>query len=66
MIVVIGDAGPSKFTGKTFGGSPEVMDYLEMKDGGQKGKAIILFVDDAEDKIALGPVNAPDNYLAKK
>ncbi len=66
MVVVIGDAGPSKFIGKTFGGSPEVMEYLEMKDGGQKGQAIILFVDDAEDKIALGPVNDPDKFLAEK
>lgn len=55
IVAVIGDAGPSKFTGKTFGGSPEIMEYLNMKDGGQKGKAIILFVDDPENKIALGP-----------
>jgi hypothetical protein len=56
VVAVIGDSGPGKFTGKTFGGSPEVMDYLQMKDGSQKGKAIILFVDDPENKIALGPV----------
>ncbi len=55
VVAVIGDAGPAKFTGKIFGGSPEIMEYLEMKDGGQKGKAIILFVDDPENKIALGP-----------
>ena len=66
VVAVIGDSGPSKFTGKTFGGSPEVMNYLQMKDGGQKGKAIILFVDDSEDKIALGPVDNPASYLANK
>lgn len=64
IVAVIGDAGPSKFTGKTFGGSPEIMDYLNMKDGSQKGKAIILFVDDSEDKIALGPVESVENFLA--
>ncbi len=58
IVAVIGDSGPSKFTGKTFGGSPELMQYLDMKDGSQKGKAIILFVDDPNDKIALGPANS--------
>jgi hypothetical protein len=55
IVAVIGDSGPSKFTGKTFGGSPEVMQHLQMVDGARKGKAIILFIDDPEDKIALGP-----------
>jgi hypothetical protein len=66
IVAVIGDSGPGKFTGKTFGGSPEVMDYLQMKDGSQKGRAIILFVDDKENKIALGPVNAVSKFLAVK
>lgn len=66
VVAVIGDSGPAKFTGKTFGGSPEVMEYLQMKDGGQKGKAIILFVDDAQNKIALGPVDPTAAYLAGK
>lgn len=63
-VAVIGDSGPAKFTGKTFGGSPELMHYLDMKDGGQKGKAVILFVDDPENKIALGPVDTNDERLA--
>ncbi|MFH1294992.1 MAG: hypothetical protein ABIH84_00175 [bacterium] len=63
VVAVIGDSGPARFTGKTFGGSPEVMEYLQMKDGGQKSKAIILFVDDQENKIALGPLS-PAAYLA--
>ena len=66
VIAVIGDAGPSKFTGKTFGGSPEIMEYLQMKDGGQKGQALVLFVDDSENKIALGPVWVADHRLAEK
>jgi hypothetical protein len=67
IIAVIGDAGPSKWTGKTFGGSPEVMQYLHMVDGAQKGKAFILFIDDPENKIALGPVDvSKDQLLATK
>jgi hypothetical protein len=66
IVAVIGDSGPAKFTGKTFGGSPEVMEYLHMKDGSQKGKAIILFIDDAQNKIALGPVEQVATYLASK
>ena len=66
VVAVIGDSGPSKFTGKTFGGSPEVMEYLQMEDGSQKGKAIILFVDDTQNRIALGPVDPNVNYLASQ
>lgn len=60
VVAVIGDSGPAKFTGKTFGGSPEVMEYLQMVDGSKKGKAIILFIDDPENKIALGPVGSAE------
>lgn len=55
IICSIGDSGPAAWTGKHFGGSPEVMDYL----GGvkyKKGKVLVLFVDDPENKIPLGPV----------
>ncbi len=55
IVVVLGDSGPALWTGKTFGGSPEVMKYLERVDGSQKGKVIVLFIDDPENKIALGP-----------
>ena len=55
MVVVLGDSGPALWTGKTFGGSPEVMKYLERVDGSQKGKVIVLFINDPENKIALGP-----------
>lgn len=63
VVAVIADAGPAKFTGKSFGGSPEVMHYLESKDGAQKGPVLVLFIDDPEDKIPLGPVDK-DTYLA--
>jgi hypothetical protein len=52
----IADSGPAAWTGKQFGGSPEVMDTL----GGpryKKGPVIIFFVDDPENKVPLGPVD---------
>lgn len=57
MVVVIGDAGPGKSTGKHLGGSPEVMKYLERVDGKQKGPVLYFFIDDPENKVPLGPVN---------
>ena len=56
IICDIADSGPSNTTGKQFGGSPEVMQYLNLKDGSQKGKVVVFFVDDPNDKIPLGPV----------
>jgi hypothetical protein len=55
VVSSIADAGPAAWTGKHFGGSPEVMLAL----GGpkyKKGAVIIFFVDDPENKIPLGPV----------
>ncbi|QQG42082.1 MAG: hypothetical protein HYV90_02075 [Candidatus Woesebacteria bacterium] len=55
VVADIADAGPAAFTGKHFGGSPEVMNYL----GGpryKKGPVIVFFVDDPNNKVPLGPV----------
>ena len=55
VVASIADSGPAALTGKHYGGSPEVMDYL----GGpryKKGPVIVFFVDDPENKIPLGPV----------
>jgi hypothetical protein len=55
VVASIADSGPAAWTGKHFGGSPEIMDYL----GGpryKKGKVVLFFVDDPENKIPLGPV----------
>lgn len=56
VVAVIADAGPANWTGKQFGGSPEVMEYLEYVTGKQKGPVILMFVDDPHNKIKLGPV----------
>lgn len=55
VVAAIADSGPAAWTGKHFGGSPEVMEYL----GGsryKKGAVLVFFVDDAENKVPLGPV----------
>lgn len=55
VVASIADSGPAAWTGKHFGGSPEVMYYL----GGsryKKGAVILFFVDDPENKVPLGPV----------
>lgn len=56
VVASIADSGPAIWTGKSFGGSPEVMDYL----GGpryKKGPVVLFFVDDPKNKIPLGPVD---------
>lgn len=57
MVVIIGDAGPAQWTGKSLGGSPEVMKYLERVDGKQVGPVLYFFIDDPADTIPLGPVD---------
>jgi hypothetical protein len=56
VVAAIADSGPATWTGKQFGGSPEVMEEL----GGikyKKGPVLVFFVDDPENKIPLGPVD---------
>lgn len=56
VVGVIGDAGPAVWTGKQFGGSPEVMRELHLDKGMRKGEVILFFVDDPGNVIPLGPV----------
>jgi len=56
VVAAIADSGPAAWTGRHFGGSPEVMEYL----GGskyKKGPVLVFFVDDPENKVPLGPVD---------
>ncbi|PJB47691.1 hypothetical protein CO104_03085 [Candidatus Collierbacteria bacterium CG_4_9_14_3_um_filter_43_16] len=57
VVCDIGDAGPADWTGKQFGGSPETMQYLDLNKGPRKGLVLMLFVDDPDNKIPLGPIN---------
>ena len=55
VVTAIADSGPAAWTGKHFGGSPEVMMHL----GGPRyknGPVLFFFVDDPENKVPLGPV----------
>lgn len=69
VVAAIADSGPAAWTGKHFGGSPEVMEYL----GGsryKKGAVLVFFVDDPENKVPLGPVdynktNIPESSLVQ-
>jgi len=56
VIAVIADAGPAKWTGKQFGGSPQVMFDLGFYPQKHKGKVLVLFLNDPDNQIALGPV----------
>lgn len=56
LVADIGDAGPSEWTGKQLGGSPEVMRYLQRVDGADKGPVLYFFVDDPQNTVPLGPV----------
>lgn len=56
IATVVGDAGPSQWTGKHLGGSPEVMNYLEREDGSKRGPVLYFFIDDPQDKVVLGPI----------
>ena len=59
VIAAIADSGPAAWTGKHFGGSPEVMKELGGEKGIRytKGNVVLFFVDDPENEMALGPVN---------
>lgn len=56
MVVVIGDAGPGISTGKHLGGSPEVMKYLNSKDGKLRDPILFFFLDDQSQDTPLGPI----------
>lgn len=59
VVADIADSGPAAFTGKHFGGSPEVMNHL----GGpryKKGAVVLFFVDDPNNQVPLGPVQYND------
>lgn len=60
VIADIADAGPSEWTGKHLGGSPEVMQALGLAEGPRKGAVLYFFIDDSQSSINLGPVTIPE------
>lgn len=65
VVADIGDAGPSEWTGKHLGGSPEVMHHLGLSIGPRKGAVLYFFIDDPDEIVPLGPVTpiVGDNYI---
>lgn len=62
VIGAIGDSGPAEWTGKHYGGSPEVMHYLGLARGSRQGPVMIFFIDDKDGKnYPLGPVTKKVN-----
>lgn len=61
VVADVADAGPADWTGKHFGGSPEVMAYLGLNIGMQKGPVILFFVDESDNPVPLGPVGYNGN-----
>jgi len=55
VVAAVADSGPAAWTGKHFGGSPEVMAALGGPDY-KKGPVVVFFIDDPENKVPLGPV----------
>jgi len=61
VVAVVADAGPAQWTGKQFGGSPQLMYDLDFYPKRAKGKVILLFVNDPNNNIPLGPIKHPLN-----
>lgn len=58
VVCDIADAGPAVWTGKHLGGSPEVMYHLGFAKGARKGPVLYFFIDDPDNKVALGSIRA--------
>ncbi len=56
LVADIADSGPSPWTGKQLGGSPEVMSYLDRQDGAEKGPVLYFFINGSGENIPLGPI----------
>lgn len=56
IVGAIADSGPAKWTGKSFGGSPELMEHLGMYKGNRKSPVLLFFIDESNGKVELGPV----------
>ena len=57
VVGVVGDAGPATWVQKQFGGSPEVIREGKIWSPKTRGRVLLLFVDDPDDKIPVGPIS---------
>ncbi|MCL4390290.1 MAG: hypothetical protein M1484_00040 [Patescibacteria group bacterium] len=56
IVSAVADAGPADWTGKHFGGSPEVLEYLGINTGMQNHPVVMFFLDDPNNEVPLGPL----------
>ncbi len=56
VVCVIGDIGPNTITRKQFGGSPELIHEGKIWSPQAAGRVLLLFVDDKENSVPLGPI----------
>jgi len=56
VVADIADSGPAKFTGKTFGASPEAMDSMGIYFGNYKHPVLLFFIDETGGSPKLGPI----------
>ena len=57
VVGVVGDAGPAMWVKKQFGGSPEIIREGKIWSPKTNGKILLLFVDDPENQVPLGPID---------
>lgn len=57
VVGVVGDAGPAQWVKKQYGGSPEIIREGQVWSRQARGHVMLLFVDDPENKVALGPID---------
>jgi hypothetical protein len=57
VVAVIGDIGPRDWLQKQFGGSPEVIREAEIWTPKSKGRVLVLFVNELDQRIPLGPID---------
>lgn len=57
VVGVVADTGPSSWMQEQFGGSPEVVRDGKVWSPKAQGKVFLFFVQDPQEKLALGPVD---------
>lgn len=60
IVAVVGDAGPAEWVQKQFGGSPEVIREGKIWTRQAKGRVLVLFINDPQDKVPLGVIDLKD------
>lgn len=56
VVAKIGNIGPTTITRRQFGGSPELIHAGKIWSPSSAGRVLILFVNDPEDTVPLGPI----------